>query len=96
MEGLAWTYDQFAPVTSLLCAQLYDVIPSAVDPWSRISFKMYRTFFLKKKQKTTKVCVFLIIPTGLTLSSEVYKVNYAEQTADSRGYWTFLHLHQIY
>lgn len=32
MEGLAWTYDQFAPVTSLLCAQLYDVIPFAVDP----------------------------------------------------------------
>lgn len=51
MEGLAWTYDQFAPVTSLLCAQLYDVIPFAVDPWSHISFKMYRTFFLKKKTK---------------------------------------------
>lgn len=55
MEGLAWTYDQFAPVTSLLCAQLYDVIPSVVDPWSRISFKMYRTFFLKKKNKKQKL-----------------------------------------
>lgn len=54
MEGLAWTYDQFAPVTSLLCAQLYDVIPSVVDPWSRISFKMYRTFFLKKQKTKNK------------------------------------------